>query len=278
MNNLKILLLSDGTGKTGKSILDSILSQYQNLNETLELKNNIRSIEELDKILLEASIHHDIIPFTFVDPKLRNHMLKNAATLNHVDLLGPLIQQFSSVLNQEPNYIPGLLHNKLDDKYFHKVRAIEFALKNDESISTESLNEADLILIGISGTSKSPLSVFLSTEGFKVVNITLSKDLDLNTVLKDIDQRKILGLTIKADNLADIRKNRMVTKDVYSENYSEISNVREELEFSSQVFKANPLWPIFDITDKSLDQIVIEMTNVINQRKISASKQVNRFS
>ncbi len=275
---IKILLLSDGTGKTGKNLLHSIIPQYQDLDYELEVRNNIRTIEELDRILLEASIHHDIIPFTFVDLKLRKHVVDNSQSLNVVDLLGPLIQQFSTVLKQEPNYIPGLLNNRLDDAYFKKIEAIEFTLRNDENISAQDFGEADIILLGISGTSKTPLSLFLSTEGYKVINITINDNLDLKELFGGIDQKKILCLTIDAPKLAEIRKNRMKAKEVYSQNYSDLSFVQSQLDASDKLFKSNPLWPVFNVTEKSLDHIVIEMSNVLNQRKLTKTKQDSRFS
>ena len=277
-NKIKILLLSDGTGKTGKNLLKSIIPQYQDLNYELEVRNNIRSIQDLDQILLEASIHHDIIPFTFVDLKLRKHIVDNSQSLNVVDLLGPLIEQFSTVLKREPNYIPGLLNNRLDDAYFNKIEAIEFTLRNDENIATEDFNEADIILLGISGTSKTPLSLFLATEGYKVINITINEKLNLKELFTGTDQKKILCLTIDAHRLAEIRKKRMKAKEVYSKNYSDIEYVKSQLDVSDQLFKSNPLWPVFNVTEKSLDQIVIEMSNVLNQRKSTKSKQDSRFS
>ncbi len=277
-NKIKILLLSDGTGKTGKNLINSIIPQYQDLDYELEVRNNIRNIEELDQILLEASIHHDIIPFTFVDLKLRKHIVDNTQSLNVVDLLGSLIQQFSTVLNREPNYIPGLLNNRLDDAYFKKIEAIEFTLRNDENISTQDFSEADIILLGISGTSKTPLSLFLATEGYRVINITINDNLNLKELFAGIDQKKILCLTIDAERLAEIRKNRMKAKEVYSKNYSDLSFVQTQLEASNKLFKENPIWPVFNVTEKSLDQIVIEMSNVLNQRKLTKTKQESRFS
>ena len=190
--NLKVIIISDGTGETAKAMTRAAITQFHSKEIFFTRYKNVVTKEHIDAIFQEAAIHHDMVVYTIVSPELRLYVqeLSKKEHVRSVDLLGPLLTSFSNVFETEPDYQPGLLH-AVNDKYFEKVAAIEFTLNHDDGRNLKSLEECDVVLVGISRTSKTPLSIFLSLEGLKVVNIPIILNVPLPEKLLQIDQRKI---------------------------------------------------------------------------------------
>lgn len=277
--NIKAIVISDGTGETATNITRAVMTQFPGREVFFTRYKNIRSIEQIDSVFNEATLHHDLIIYTIVSQELRNYIIERAKKdhVRCVDLLGPMLEIFSNVIEEEPKYQPGLLH-AVNDEYFKRVGAMEFTLNHDDAKNLQSLDKADIILVGISRTSKTPLSIYLSLEGRKVVNIPIVLNTELPKQLFEIDQRKIFALTIDADALCEIRKNRLTRLGIEQEgDYANIERVHEEIEWANKVFENNRRWPVFNVTGKALEEIAAEIIKLVNMRQSNQFKQSKRF-
>ncbi len=270
----KAVVISDGTGETATAMARAAITQFPNQEIIFTRHKNVSTVEEIESIIKEASIHHHIILYTIVSPDLRNKMIEFSKTKNIMtyDLMGPLIDSLSIALDSQPVYKPGVLH-VVDTDYYKKIEALEFTLQNDDSGNFKKLDDAEIILIGISRTSKTPLSIFLSLEGLKVINITLHKDQGIPKEILEIDQRKIYALTIKEDILLKFREKKAL-KNKAPFNKTEII---DELKWSEDSFKNNIRWPVFDISHKTLEETSSEIKRLYQARSKSLQKQNKRY-
>tara|TARA_R110002072_G_scaffold1989_2_gene16304 strand:+ start:29488 stop:30360 length:873 start_codon:yes stop_codon:yes gene_type:complete len=274
---VKIIIISDGTGETATGVSRAVMTQFNDRDVYFTRYKNVRTKDQIDAIFTEAAIHHDLVIYTIVSGELREYIqgLSRTKHVRSLDVLGPAITAFSNFFNQEPISEPGLLH-QVNDDYFKRVEAVEFTLNHDDGRNIKQLHLADVVLVGISRTSKTPLSVFLSLHGLKVVNVPLVFGTDLPEELFKIDQRKIFALTIDPDALLSIRTNRLsrlgaanITGD-----YAEKSQVLTELEWANNIFKENKRWPVFNVTDKALEETASEIIKLITMRKNNIFKQM----
>ncbi len=279
-DKLKVIVISDGTGETASAITRAAMTQFQEKEIFFTRYKNIRTREQIDAIFQEAAIHHDIVVYTIVSVELRAYIadLSKRDHVRSVDVMGPLLTAFSNFFESEPNYQPGLLH-AVNDQYFKRVAAIEFTLNHDDGRNINSLEEADVVLVGISRTSKTPLSMYLSLEGIKTVNVPIVMGVTLPEKLFQIDQRKIFGLTIDADALFQIRKNRLSRLGLSRDegDYADMAKVSEEIEWANRLFSENKRWPVFNVTNKALEETAAEIMKLLNMRKVNRFKQSKRF-
>ncbi|WP_372653998.1 pyruvate, water dikinase regulatory protein [Halobacteriovorax sp.] len=276
---LKIIIISDGTGETATAISRAIMTQFPDREVYFTRFKNVRKTEQVDAIFTEAAIHHDLIIYTIVTSELRDY-IGDVARTRHVralDLIGHALTAFSNYFEQEPKAEPGLLH-AVNDDYFKRVAAMEFTLNHDDGRNLESLSLADVVLVGISRTGKTPLSVYLSQHGVKVVNVPLIKGTEIPEALFKIDQRKIFALTINPEALLEIRRKRLTTLGAanHTGNYAEQSKVIDELEWANDLFRENKRWPIFNVTDKAIEETASEILRLVNMRKNNIFKQSKR--
>lgn len=273
---MKVVIISDGTGSTATSITRAVTAQFKNREIFLTRYKNVRTKEQLESIFTEAAIHHDLIVYTIVSSDLREYVaeLSRQKHIRCLDVLGPALTVFSNFLDQEPLATPGLLH-EVNDNYFKRVEAMEFTLNHDDGRNLESLSLADVILVGISRTSKTPLSLYLSLNGLKVVNIPIIYGSPLPENLFKVDQRKIFALTIDGDALLAIRKNRLDRLGVkgITGDYADDDKVITELEWANKLFSENKRWPVFNVTNKALEETASDILKLLNMRKNNKFKQ-----
>ncbi|MBD65633.1 MAG: bifunctional ([pyruvate, phosphate dikinase] phosphate) phosphotransferase/[pyruvate, phosphate dikinase] kinase [Halobacteriovoraceae bacterium] len=277
--NLKVIIISDGTGETAKAMTRAAITQFHSKEVFFTRYKNVLTKEHIDAIFEEAALNHDMVVYTIVSPELRKYVkeISRREHVRSVDLLGPLLTSFANVFETEPDYQPGLLH-AVNDKYFQKVAAVEFTLNHDDGRNLKSLEECDVVLVGISRTSKTPLSIYLSLEGLKVVNIPLILNMPVPEKLFEIDQRKIFGLTIDPDALREIRKNRLTNLGTNTNgDYADSKKVVEEIEWANKIFEENRRWPIFNVTNKALEETAAEIMKLLNMRSRNRFKQKRRF-
>ncbi len=278
-DRLKVIIISDGTGETATAITRAAMTQFADKDIFFTRYKNVRSKEQVDAIFQEAAIHHDVVVYTVVSLELRQHIAETTRRehVRAVDLMGPLLTAFSNFFEAEPSHVPGLLH-AVNDDYFKRVAAIEFTLNHDDGRNLESLDAADVVLVGISRTSKTPLSIYLSLEGVKVVNVPIVQGLPLPEKLFQIDQRKIFCLTIDPEALHQIRRNRLTRLGVdEGGNYADLNKVVEEVEWANRLFAENKRWPVFNVTGKALEETAAEILKLVNMRKVNRFKQSKRF-
>jgi len=273
---LKIIIISDGTGETATAISRAVMTQFSDRDVYFTRYKNVRTKEQLDAIFSEAAVHHDLIIYTLVSADMREY-ISEVARIKHVrtlDVLGPALTTFSNYFDEEPTNEPGLLH-QVNDNYYKRVEAMEFTLNHDDGRNLNSLHLADVVLVGISRTSKTPLSLYLSLHGFKVTNVPLVLGTPLPKELFTIDQRKIFALTIDPEALKVIRQNRLNRLGAASltGNYADEAKVTEELEWANNIFKENKRWPVFNVTDKALEETAAEIMRLLAMRKNNIFKQ-----
>jgi hypothetical protein len=273
---LKIIIISDGTGETATAISRAVMTQFKGRDVYFTRYKSVRTKEQIDAIFSEAAVHHDLIIYTLVSAELREYIAE-VSRIKHVrtlDVLGPALTTFSNYFDQDPTNEPGLLH-QVNDDYYKRVEAMEFTLNHDDGRNLNSLHLADVVLVGISRTSKTPLSLYLSLNGLKVTNVPLVLGTTPPEELFKIDQRKVFALTIDAEALKQIRRNRLsrLGAERLTGDYANEGKVLEELEWANSIFKENKRWPVFNVTDKALEETAAEIMRLLNMRKNNIFKQ-----
>lgn len=264
-----IFILSDGTGETASTMIRAALVQYSSDNINIVRSKNVRTEEQIEALIEDVASRQGMIVFTMVSAVLSRKVLDAAAQkgIPAVDLMGPLLNSLDTYLgrSKEP-HTAGLLR-AVDEQYFKRIEAIEFTVKHDDGKTLTHLDQADIVLVGISRTSKTPLSIFLSHKGWKVANIPLVLNTPPPEELFKIDQRRIVGLTIDPSSLTRIRKKRLEKfgQDPGS-SYANMSHIQAEIEFAAQLFKQNRRWPVFDVTDRALEETAAEIVRVVASR------------
>ncbi len=264
-----IYIISDGTGETAAMMTRAAVVHYSQFDFHILRNKNVRTQSQVDRVVSEAFKRGALIIHTVVTPGLRRYLEEKAAEKNlfQVDLLGPLLQRLDNFLNVEnENREAGKLRS-MGETYFRRVEAIEFSVKHDDGKISTDLDRADIVLVGISRTSKTPLSLFLGHKGWKVANIPLVKGTRLPKELFEIDQRKIVGLTIDPESLQRIRKNRLEKfgQDPGGE-YARMDHIYNEIDYAKEIFQKHKRWPVFNVTDRALEETASEITRIVCQR------------
>lgn len=263
-----VYIISDGTGETASSMTRAALVQYDQMDINIVRCKNVRTEAQVESVINEAFERQGIILHTVVSPSMRTKIteLAGAKGLLTVDLLGPLLNALDRYFGVASEGEAGLLRT-VDERYFRRIEAIEYTVKHDDGKSLTDLKSADIVLVGVSRTSKTPLSIFLSHKGWKVANIPLVLDTPLPAELADVDQRKIVGLLIDVDSLSRIRRNRLekFNQDPGGE-YASMSYIEKEIQYAQELFRKNRRWPVFNVTERALEETAAEITRIIVAR------------
>jgi [pyruvate, water dikinase]-phosphate phosphotransferase / [pyruvate, water dikinase] kinase len=254
MTSNKIFIISDATGQSGLHILRAALVQFKHARTKIMLFHDIDTKAELKSILEQARKARALIAFTFVRKEMRDYAseycLKNS--VYQLDILGPLINTLSTYLKLDPLETPSLLR-KVDERYFKRIDAIEYTLGHDDGRGAERLLEADIVILGLSRTSKTPTSFYLAQEGYKVANIPIVPGIDLPEELLSIDQDKIVLLNMEPEVLQKIRRARQKQSGLKA-SYSDLKNVFTEVEHVWELSRKHRSWKVIDTTNKSIEE------------------------
>jgi [pyruvate, water dikinase]-phosphate phosphotransferase / [pyruvate, water dikinase] kinase len=259
MERQPIYIVSGGSGETAYRMVQAALTQFTKGESSSLVRRfqNVRSLEDLDRVLGMAGDKRAVIVHTTVSQELRTYLAVRCAELRitQVDLFGNLLDTLTLYLRERPEEKAGSFH-AVGDKYFRRIEAIEFALKFDDGIDMTGLADADIVLVGISRTSKTPLSMYLAMEGFKVMNVPLVPGVPLPPELAPIPQGRIVGLTIQADRLQEIRAYRLKRLGALgsADSYSDLGRIMDELAYADEVFKTHRRWPVLDVTGRSIEE------------------------
>ena len=263
-----IFIMSDGTGETAVTMIRAALVQYSQKEINIQRCKNVRSEDQLRVVVDECFAKRGLIAYTFASPSLRQ---KTAAlciekSIPAIDFLGPLILTLDHFFGVPSSKQVGALR-QTDDMYFKRIEAIEYTVRHDDGKTMNELDLADIVLVGISRTSKTPLSIFLSHKGWKVANVPLVLGSPLPEQLFKIDQRKIVGLIIDIDSLQKIRKNRLEKfgQDAGGE-YASSQQILKEIEYAEDLYKQNKKWPVFNVTERALEETASEIVRIIASR------------
>jgi regulator of PEP synthase PpsR (kinase-PPPase family) len=265
-----IWVISDGSGSTAERVLQASLVQFGHENVVVERIPDIRTLEQIQQIVDSAAKKRGFIAYTLVTPDLRREIVTRANETNvpTVDLLGPLLTMLTSFLASSPESRPGLL-GELDHHYFKRIDAVGFAVKHDDGHGLHDLRKADVVIVGVSRTSKTPLSMYLAyNKGLLVANIPIILGLDPPSELFEVDQKRIMGLTINPELLSSLRQTRLAQLTHADINYGNTEHVIQELRYCHQVFRSNPKWPVIDITGKAVEEMANEVCSLLIDRSL----------
>lgn len=265
---LTIYLLSDGTGETAATIIRAALVQYSQADINIVRYKNVRSENQVESVIDECFENRGLIVFTVANPSMRLRIKELAAGkgIPYHDLLGPLLNTLDSFFGVASESNVGVLR-AVDESYFRRIEAIEYTVKHDDGKTFADLEKADIVLVGISRTSKTPLSIFLSHKGWKVANVPLVLNTPLPEELSKVDQRRVVGLIIDIDSLQRIRRSRLEKfgQDPGGD-YASLSYIASEIEYAEKIYKQNRRWPVFNVTDRALEETASEIVRVISGR------------
>jgi len=259
MPTKRIYVVSDATGQSGLHILRAAIVQFHRPKTKMALFHDIHTKADLSKVLEQAKEAKAMIAFTFVKKEMRDHASEYCSKNNIIflDILGPLINNLALYLDLKPLETPTLLR-RIDARYFKRIEAIEYTLAHDDGRGTERLDEADIVIIGLSRTSKTPTAFFLAQEGYKVANIPIVPDIPLPEQLREIDQDKIVCLSMDPEVLQKVRTTRQKHSGMKS-SYSDIRKIFEEVEFVWDLARKNQNWKVIDTTNKSVEETAWEI-------------------
>ena len=264
-NTYEIYLISDSTGETIDRIFMALKAQFQNFEYELNQFSFTRTENQISNILDKAKTKkNSIILYTIVNSKLAKFLLEQSdkRKIPCFGVMGDLILNFSKILNQKASHEPSAQH-VLDEEYYDRIEAIQFTMNHDDGNQTEDIEKSDIILLGVSRTSKTPTSIYLANKGFKTSNIPLVNE---NSVPKKIKSENlkscIVGLTTEPERLYDIRKNRLGSlKEKNNIEYVNLDKIRKEVEDSKKIFKKNQ-WPTIDVTRKSVEETAASIIKI----------------
>lgn len=269
MEKINIYAVSDSLGETAEQVAKAVIRQFDVADFDIKRISFINDKEGIDNLLVKASKENSFIVFTLVVEELRDYMIEKSIECNvsAVDIMTPILVPLVKQLGLSPKNEPGLLR-KLDEKYFKRVESVEFAVKYDDGKDTRGILLADIVLIGVSRTSKTPLSMYLAHKNLKVANIPLVPEVSLPEELKLISPKKIIGLTLNVDNLNKIRKERLKAMGLRdTANYANMERIFEELEYSEKVMK-NLKCKIIDTTNKAVEETASIILDYISENEV----------
>jgi regulator of PEP synthase PpsR (kinase-PPPase family) len=273
-NTYQIYLISDSTGETLDRIFLALKAQFKNIKYKVHSYSFTRTENQILKILEDAKKNNNsVILYTIVDNNLAKY-LANISTDKKIPcfgVLGNLILNFSKILNQKASHEPSGQH-VLNEEYYERIEAIQFTMNHDDGNLPNEIEKSDIILVGVSRTSKTPTAIYLANKGFKTSNIPLVNENSLPEKLRSNPQMTlVIGLNTEPERLADIRKNRMNSlKETENKSYTDLENIRKEVVNAKKTFQKYK-WPSIDVTRKSVEETaasIIKMHEIyINNAK-----------
>src|SRR5690625_692234 len=260
--NPNVYVLSDSVGETAELVIKAGLSQFVSGDYEIQRIPYVEDTETIEDVLFMAKEKNAMVGFTLVDPYLRDYVNKRAGDLGleAIDIMGPMMHAMEKKFNKSPRLEPGLVH-KLDEDYFKKVEAIEFAVKYDDGRDPRGIARADIILLGVSRTSKTPLSQYLALKRLKVANVPIVPEVEPPEELFTIEPSKCIGLSISPEKLTGIRLERLKSLGLGNEaTYANIERIHKELDYFNHVVEKIGCH-VIDVSTKAVE----ETANIIMQ-------------
>jgi len=266
MSNIyQIYLISDSTGETLDRIFLALKAQFKNIEYKVYSYSFTRTENQILKILEDAKKNENsVILYTIVDNNLAKYLanVSDEKKIPCFGVLGNLILNFSKILNQKASHEPSGQH-ALNDEYYERIEAIQFTMNHDDGNLLNDIDKSDIVLVGVSRTSKTPTSIYLANKGFKTSNIPLVNEKSLPKKLRDNPQSIcVVGLNTEPERLVDLRKNRMNSlKETENIKYTNIENIKKEIEDAKKTFRKYR-WPSIDVTRKSVEETAASIIKI----------------
>ena len=264
-NTYQIYLISDSTGETLERIFLALKAQFKNIEYKIHSYSFTRTENQILKILEDAQINNNsIILYTIVDNNLAKYLanISDDKRIPCFGVLGNLILNFSKILNQKASHEPSGQHI-LNEEYYDRIEAIQFTMSHDDGNLLNDIDKSDIVLVGVSRTSKTPTSIYLANKGFRISNIPLVNENSLPEKLKrDPHFTCVVGLSTEAERLADLRKNRMNSlKEKENTEYTNLDNIKDEVLKAKKTFQKYK-WPVIDVTRKSVEETAASIIKI----------------
>lgn len=252
-----IVAVSDATGETAEQCCRAALAQFGHFPESVvRVYPQVLNAASLERAVQHAKEIDALLVYTLVGAELRGEIepLTEKYDVGAFDLLGGLIRKLGRKLDRPPLAMPGLGH-ELDADYFRRIEAVEFAVNNDDGKLPANLTKAEIVIVGISRTSKTPLSNYIAHRGFKVANVPIVLDLPMPRELAEVDPQRVFALLIDAVTLKNIRKARIETLRMGADSdYGDLRRIREEIKYARSLYRQHPDWTVIDISQKAIEE------------------------
>lgn len=265
-NRPVVYIVSDSVGETADLVARAAISQFNGQQVEIRRFPMVHDPEIVRGIVESACLQPTLIVFTLIVPQTRA-VLKYVAEqfgIPIVDIMGPMLEGLEKVVGTAPRLQPGLIH-KLDEDYFRRVEAVEFAVKYDDGKDPRGFLRADVVLLGVSRSSKTPVAMYLAHRRIKVANLPLVPEISLPKELFQVNPEKVVGLRVSPEKLHQIREERIKTIGLRSDaNYSSLERILYELNYADEVFKKVGC-PVVDVTNKAVEETVVRVLEFVNR-------------
>ncbi|MDF2857330.1 MAG: phosphotransferase [Neobacillus sp.] len=263
-----VYVVSDSVGETAEFVVKAVATQFNGGQVEIRRNSYVDDLEDIEDVIALARVGRSIIAYTIVIPVLKEYLDRRAKEeqIIAVDLLSPLMNAFTTSFNKQPHHQPGLMR-KLDEEYFKKIEAIEFAVKYDDGRDPRGILKADIVLVGVSRTSKTPLSMYLAHKRFKVANVPLVPEVPAPEELFEIPRKNTIGLIISPDKLNEIRTERLKALGLGSQaNYASYERILEELDYAEKIMKRVGC-PIINVSNKAIEETAGLILEVLKKER-----------
>lgn len=262
----KVYVVSDSVGETAEFVAKAAAAQFNGGDIEIRMISYVNNVHHIREIIAEAKQARAIIAYTVVLPELREVLVEEtkAQGVVAVDIMGPMVEALSTVLDKTPKMKPGLLH-KLDKEYFKKVEAVEFAVKYDDGKDPRGILYADVVIVGVSRTGKTPLCMYMAHKRMKATNIPLVPEVTPPADIFNLPPKKVVGLTIKPEQLNEIRRERLKTLGLKSgADYASMERILKELDYAEGIMRKLKC-PIIDVTNKAVEETASKVLEIVNK-------------
>jgi len=256
----QVVVASDATGHTAEVVVRAALVQFRGAKVQVHVRSHLRTVGDVRRCVREAHQVDGLIVHTLVSAEMRSVLLTEARAqrVPTIDLLGPLLLRLEDLLALQPLAKPGLFRD-MDAEYRRRFEVMDFTVRHDDGQGAEGLLQADLVLVGVSRTSKTPLSMFLASRGLRVANVPIVHSLPLPEELTRVPVCKVIGLTIKPERLLELRRSRLQQMEIPPKfPYADVRQIWTELEYARDLC-GRAGWPLVDVTDKSVEEVAAEV-------------------
>lgn len=258
--NYTVFVVSDGTGRTAQQALEAALTQFPEIKVDIRVKPHVWTKNKIQSIIKETVNTNAFILHTIVKSEIRNEIVRLARINNveTIDLMGPLLSRLSQQFSHTPTQKPDVFY-RINKEYFKRIDAMHFAFNHDDGLRIHEIDKAEIVLVGVSRTFKTPLSIYFAFKGWLVANIPIIKNLEPPQELFNIPPDRVFCLTTTPRSLSILRKVRELHLGKKTGDYATINYVQSELNYANSIFRRQPLWSVIDVSGKPIEEIATEI-------------------
>lgn len=272
----QIFVASDGTGRTAEQAVRAAMTQFANMEIEILRFSDIRTKEQIQQLVQQAIMMKAFIVHTLVSDKLREELFRLARLHNveTIDLMGPLLDRMTDQFAVHPSEQPGLF-TVLNDSYFRRIETMQFAFNHDDGKRIEDLQQAEIILLGVSRTFKTPLSIYLAFKRWFVANIPIVLGIPAPDIIYQLPPSRVFCLTTYPNRLAQLRKARQERLGGTPFEYANPDYVKRECTYASQIFSSQPKWQRINVTSKSIEEIASEIISLLPKKSEDTEGEIS---